>query len=163
MKVIFLDIDGVLNCDKTPNPRKFPYIVDKKLLVRLKKLLDRTGAKVVLSSTWRCDPVGLFAAKHWGVPFIDVCPDKPRSPRGKEITSWLADHPKVTRFVVIDDEDDELDDLPLFQPSSKTGITQEISKGVERYLKGETEETIRDNPVIRIGQNIRSLFERNKS
>jgi histidinol phosphatase-like enzyme len=34
MKVIFLDIDGVLNCDKTPNPRKFPYIVDKKLLVK---------------------------------------------------------------------------------------------------------------------------------
>jgi hypothetical protein len=26
MKVIFLDIDGVLNCDKTPNPRKFPYL-----------------------------------------------------------------------------------------------------------------------------------------
>ncbi len=117
MKVIFLDIDGVLNCDKTPNPRKFPYIVDKKLLTRLKRLLDRTGAKVVLSSTWRCDPVGLFAAKHWGVPFIDVCPDKPRSPRCKEIASWLADHPQVTRFVVIDDEDDELDDLPLFQPS----------------------------------------------
>ena len=163
MKVIFLDIDGVLNCDKTPNPRKFPYIVDKKLLVRLKKLLDRTGAKVVLSSTWRCDPVGLFAAKHWGVPFIDVCPDKPRSSRCREITSWLADHPKVTRFVVIDDEDDELDDLPLFQPSSRTGITQGISKGVERCLNGQTEETIRDNPVIRIGQNIRSLFKRNKS
>jgi hypothetical protein len=132
-------------------------------LVRLKKLLDRTGAKVVLSSTWRCDPVGLFAAKHWGVPFIDVCPDKPRSSRCREITSWLADHPKVTRFVVIDDEDDELDDLPLFQPSSRTGITQGISKGVERYLNGQTEETIRDNPVIRIGQNIRSLFKRNKS
>jgi hypothetical protein len=163
MKVIFLDIDGVLNCDKTPNPRKFPYIVDKKLLTRLKKLLDRTGAKVVLSSTWRCDPIGLFAAKYWGVPFIDVCPDKPRSPRCKEITSWLADHPQVTRFVVIDDEDDELDDLPLFQPSSKTGITQEISKGVQRYLEGQTEETIRDNPVIRIGQNIQSLFKRNKS
>lgn len=46
MKIIFLDIDGVLNCDKTPNPRKFPYIVDKKLLARFKKLLDRTGAKV---------------------------------------------------------------------------------------------------------------------
>jgi hypothetical protein len=163
MKVVFLDIDGVLNCDSTPNPRKFPYIVDKKLLARFKKLLDRTGAKAVLSSTWRCDPVGLFAAKHWGVPFIDVCPDRPKSPRDKEITSWLADHPKVTRFVVIDDEDDELDDLPLFQPSSKTGLTQEITKGVERYLNGQTEETIRDNPVIRIGQNIRSLFKRNKS
>jgi hypothetical protein len=65
--------------------------------------------------------------------------------------------------VVIDDEDDELDDLPLFQPSSKTGITQEISKGVERYLNGDTDETIRDNAVARIGQNIRALFERNKS
>jgi hypothetical protein len=125
--------------------------------------VDRTGAKVVLSSTWRCDPVGVFAAKHWGVPFIDVCPDKPKSPRCKEITSRLADHPRVTRFVVIDDEDDELDDLPLFQPSSKTGITQEISKGVERYLNGDTDETIRDNAVARIGQNIRALFERNKS
>jgi hypothetical protein len=163
MKVIFLDIDGVLNCDKTPNPRKFPYIVDRRLLARFKKLVDRTGAKVVLSSTWRCDPVGLFAAKHWGVPFIDVCPDRPRSPRRREITSWLADHPKVTRFAVIDDEDDELDDLPLFQPSSKTGITPEIVKGVERYLNGDTDETIRDNAVTRIGQNIRALLGRNKS
>ena len=75
MKVIFLDIDGVLNCDKTPNPRDFPYIVDKKLLARFRKLLERTGAKVVLTSSWRCDPVGLFAAKHYGVPFIDICPD----------------------------------------------------------------------------------------
>ena len=102
---------GRLNCDKTPNPRKFHYMVDKKLLVRLKKLLHRTGAKVVLSSTWRCDPVNLFAAKHWGIPFIDVCPDRPKSPRCKELTAWLADHPQVVRFVVIDDEDDELDDL----------------------------------------------------
>jgi hypothetical protein len=163
MKVIFLDIDGVLNCASTPNPRKFPYVVDRKLLARFKKLVDRTGAKVVLSSTWRCDPVGVFAAKHWGVPFIDVCPDKPRSPRRREITSWLADHPKVTRFAVIDDEDDELDGLPLFQPSSKTGITREIVKGVERYLNGDTDETIRNNAVARIGQNIRGLFERNKS
>jgi hypothetical protein len=51
MKVIFLDIDGVLNCVKTPNPRKLPYIVDQKLLARLEKLLTRTKAKVVLSSS----------------------------------------------------------------------------------------------------------------
>jgi molybdate transport system substrate-binding protein len=31
MKVTFLDIDGILNCDRTPNPRKFPYVVGKKL------------------------------------------------------------------------------------------------------------------------------------
>jgi Swiss Army Knife RNA repair-like protein len=163
MKVIFLDIDGVLNCDKTPNPREFPYIVDGKLLARLQKLLERTGAKVVLSSSWRCDPVGLLAAKHYGVPFFDVCPDKPRSRRCKEMTAWLSAHPKVTRYAVLDDEDDALDEMPLFQPSSKTGLTPEIAKGVERYLNGETDETMRAGPIVRLGQNIHSLFKRNKN
>src|SRR3954452_25283644 len=126
MKIIFLDIDGVLNCDKTPNPRNFPYIVDKKLLARFKKLLERTGARVVLTSSWRCDPVGLFAAKHWGVPFIDVCPDRQRSSRRDELRAWLKAHPRVRRFIVLDDEDDKLDDFPLFQPSASTGLTMDI-------------------------------------
>jgi HAD domain in Swiss Army Knife RNA repair proteins len=163
MKIIFLDIDGVLNCEKTPNSRKFPYVVDKKLLLRVNGLVERTRAKVVLSSSWRCDPVGLLAAKHWGVPFIDVCPDRPKSPRGKEMLKWLADHPKVTRYAIIDDEDDELDGLPLFQPSCKTGITPRIVKGVERYLNGQTDETMRANAIVRLGQNIHSLFKRSKS
>jgi HAD domain in Swiss Army Knife RNA repair proteins len=163
MKVIFLDIDGVLNCDKTPNPRKFPYVVDKKLLSRLKKLLQRTKAKVVLSSTWRLDPIGLYAARHWGVPFMDVCPDLPKKPRRTEILTWLAHHPKVKRYAVIDDEDDELDDLPLFQPSSKIGMTPELVRGVEKYLSGKTETTMRANAVVRLGQNIHSLFKRDKN
>jgi hypothetical protein len=163
MKVIFLDIDGVLNCKKTPNPRKLPYVVDKRLLARLKRLLNQTGAKVVLSSSWRIDPVGLFAAKHCGVPFIGACPDLPRSPRCREVHKWLEAHPGVTRYVVIDDEDDGLDDLPLFQPSSSTGITQQIAKGVEKYLSGRTDDTMRANAVVRLGQNIHALFKRDKS
>jgi hypothetical protein len=163
MKIIFLDIDGVLNCDKTPNPREFPYIVDRKLLARLKKLLDRTGAKVVLTSSWRCDPVGLFAARHYGVPFIGTCPDKPNSTRRNELLAWLKAHPKVTRFMVLDDEDDELDDLPLFQPSAKTGLTMDIVRGAAKYLNGETDKDMRASAVVRLGQNIHSLFKRNKS
>jgi len=31
-KIIFLDIDGVLNCNKTPKPHDLPYVVDKRLL-----------------------------------------------------------------------------------------------------------------------------------
>jgi hypothetical protein len=79
MKVIFLDVDGVLNCKKTANPRKLPYVVDRRLLARFKRLLDRTGAKVVLSSTWRYDPAGLFSAKHWGIPFIGITPHMPKA------------------------------------------------------------------------------------
>jgi Swiss Army Knife RNA repair-like protein len=163
MKVIFLDIDGVLNCDKTPNPRDLPYVVDKKLLTRFRKLLERTGAKVVLTTSWRIDPIGLYAAKYWHVPFMDACPDMPEQPRREEILGWLKRHPKVTRYVVIDDEDDELDELPLFQPSGKTGITAEIVRGVERYLSGKSNETMRRNAIERLVQNVEALFKRDKN
>jgi HAD domain in Swiss Army Knife RNA repair proteins len=162
VKVIFLDIDGVLNCTNTPNPREFPYIVDPKLLKRLKRLLQRTGAKVVLSSTWRYDPTGLFGAKHWGIPFIDVIPDMPKRPRRDEVLAWLKTHPKARRFVVIDDEDDELDQLPLFQPSQNTGLTDSIAKGVADYLDGKTDEDMRRNTVVRVIQNLKSAFKGHK-
>ena len=163
MKVIFLDIDGVLNCSNTPNPRNFPYIVDKTLLDRLNGLLDRTGAKVVLSSTWRTDPVGLLAARYWGIPFIDVCPDQPESARCDEMLSWLSDHPEVTRYAVVDDENDCLDELPLFQPSAKTGLSDDIVEGLEKFLKGETDKTMKAPAIVRLGQNIYSFFKREKS
>ena len=155
MKVIFLDIDGVLNCEKIPNPRKFPYVVDTELLSRLTDLLERAHAKVVLSSTWRCDPVGLLAAQYWQIPFMDVCPDKPQSPRCDEILAWLADHPQVTRYAVIDDEDDELDHLALFQPSSRTGLTNDIVDAVECYLSGSTEQTMRANVITQWAKTLR--------
>ncbi len=154
MNVIFLDIDGVLNCEDTPNPRKFPYVVDARLLSLLKGLLARTGANVVLSSSWRTDPIGLLAAKYYDVPFIDVCPDLPAVSRCEEMLRWLSEHQAVHRYVVIDDESDCLDDLPLFQPSSKTGLTIEIVEGVEKYLSGKrsssgTKVSTRFYPVVR--------------
>jgi hypothetical protein len=158
MKVIFLDIDGVLNCKKTPNPRKFPYVIDNELLVRFRRLLERTGASVVLSSTWRYDPAGIFSAKHYGVPFIDVTPDMPSEPRCKEILEWVRTHPEVNRYAVIDDEDDELDDLPLFQPSSRTGLTEKIVEAVTDYLNGTTDKDMRCNRFVRAVQNLHSVF-----
>ena len=139
MRVIFLDIDGVLNCKTTRNPRKLPYVVDAKLLRRFKRLLDRTGAKVVLSSTWRYDPAGLFSARHAGIPFVGVTPDMPRRPRRDEELAWLSDHPRVKRYAIIDDDDDELDDLPLFQQSAASVMTHKLGKGIDAHLYGETD------------------------
>ena len=85
MKVIFLDIDGVLNSDSTSNPRKFPYVIDDMLLARFRELVRKTGATVVLSSTWRVDPIGLLAAKYYQVPYNDACPDMPGAPRCEEM------------------------------------------------------------------------------
>jgi hypothetical protein len=162
VKIIFLDIDGVLNCAKTKNPRKFPYVIDQRLLKRLKRLLTVTGAKVVLSSTWRYDPIGILAAKHHGIPFIDVTPDMPRQPRCKEVLRWLSKHPNTERFIVIDDDDDGLDSLPLFQPSPKTGLDNTIIKLAIDYLKGKNNEDARRPKVFRLIQNVGSALRGHK-
>jgi hypothetical protein len=154
MKAIFLDIDGVLNCEHTENPRHLPYVVDALLLARLQSVLDATGAAIVLSSTWRYDPAGLFSARRYGIPFIDVTPDLPRKPRRDEVTEWLGKHPEVTRFAILDDEDDELDELPLFQPSRRTGLTTPLANHLIAYLNGNTDRDSRSNIGKRLLQNI---------
>src|SRR3954447_16506027 len=73
-----------------------------------------------------------------GIPFVAVTPDMPTQPRREEVLAWLKGHPEVDRYAVIDDEDDDLDDLPLFQPSARTGLTPEIAAGVADYLDRKT-------------------------
>ncbi len=157
-RIIFLDIDEVLNCKRTPNPRKLPYIVDPPLLERFTRVVERTGADVVLSSTWRYDPAGLFSAKYWGVPFVDFIPDMPHQPRRDEIMAWLKAHAEVSRFAVLDDEDDQLDELPLFQPSAATGLSEQMAEGLTGYLLGETDKDMRCNRLERFFQNIHSMI-----
>ena len=67
----------------------------------------------------------------------------PSHQRTDEILGWLERRPDVDRFAIIDDEDDGLDDLPLFQPSCRTGLTEKITKGVEAYLTGSTDKDMR--------------------
>jgi len=157
MKIIFLDIDGVLNSKRTPNPRKFPFIVDPILLERLRRLLEMSGAEVVLSSNWRHDPSGMFAARHYGVPFVDTTADLPGRARADVILDWVRRHPDVERFIVIDDEDDELDALPLFQPLRSTGLTDEIVEAAADYLNGKTDKDMRRNKLVRIFQDLSAL------
>jgi hypothetical protein len=153
MKVVFLDIDGVLNTRQTHNPRKLPYIVDKALVRRLKRLLTRTAAKVVLTTTWRYDPAGLFSVRRYGIPFIGSTPDFPELPRREEIRAWLKKHPRVTRYAVLDDDDDGLDAMPLFQPSAKTGLTPELAKGLGNFLLEKTDTDMRRNVIVRVAEN----------
>ena len=56
MKIIFLDIDGVLNsmdwCENQKDSGRYTEINPEKVKM-LKEIVDRTGAIIVLSSTWR--------------------------------------------------------------------------------------------------------------
>src|SRR5207248_3675585 len=124
---------------------------------RFRQLLDKTGAQVVLSSNWRFDPAGLFSAQHYGIPFIASTPDLEGQPRRNAILEWLRSHPDVDRFIVIDDEDDELDALPLFQPLRSTGLTDEMVEAAANYLNGKTDKDMRRNKLVRVFQDLSAL------
>ena len=49
-KVIFLDVDGVLNSDRTLYE---DISLEDDLILNLKELVDKTKAKIILSSSWR--------------------------------------------------------------------------------------------------------------
>lgn len=51
-KFIFLDVDGVLNCHHMGEVQNSVFELDEKLIRNLKKLIDETGAKIILSSSW---------------------------------------------------------------------------------------------------------------
>jgi HAD domain in Swiss Army Knife RNA repair proteins len=159
MKVIFLDIDGVLNTTATPKPNKESRVIDQALLARLKKLLQDTSAEVVLSSTWRHERDGLASAKQLGIPFMDVLPDMRPHPRSEEIVAWLEAHREVRRFAVIDDDDDCLDSLPLFQPSAAAGLTDKLAKAAADYLNGKTDKDMRRNAIVRTFQRAISYLK----
>ena len=49
-KVIFLDVDGVLNSNRTLYEE---ISLEDDLILNLKELVDKTDAKIILSSSWR--------------------------------------------------------------------------------------------------------------
>lgn len=159
-KVIFLDIDGVLNSKRTPNPLKLPYVIDKGRLRVFKRLIARTHAKVILISDWRHDPAGLFAARFHGLRYHDLAPDRPKEPRGDQIRAWLKKNPWVSRYVVLDDDDDQLDDLPLFQPSASSGLTAYMTGRIAKYLSGRSDKDMRRGPLVRTLENARKQIKR---
>jgi hypothetical protein len=156
--VIFLDIDGVLNRPYDKAHSK-DHVVRKDLLARLNSLIASTKSRPVLTSTWRHEPGGLQKARDLQVPFEDVLPDlRPRS-RGDEIRAWLADHPEVRRFVIIDDDDDEYQDMPLFQPNPYHGLSDRVTTAIKQYLVGERKNDYRRSALVRATQYLKSFFE----
>jgi hypothetical protein len=119
MKIIFLDIDGVLNSmefiqhqEKTIDDN-LGYI-DEQAIKRLAKIVQATQAQIVLSSSWRSmfddDMQPQFdAAKDLVTAFkkyqlkLMSKTSHLNSKRGAEVRDWLAQHPAVQQFVILDD------------------------------------------------------------
>ena len=94
--VLFLDVDGVLHsnwCDE---------LFEDAPMRHLKDILQRSGAVICLSSSWRCSSWGVEEVnaqlERLGLdPVVDRTPLHGFATRSDEIVHWLALHPLVER------------------------------------------------------------------
>ena len=147
MKVIFLDVDGVLNTSDTFKRRKEIYNERGILIPRidffrvsyLKEIVNKTKAKIVLSSTWRKNEKNieelfnvfkLFDLEIYDLTDIDI-----DGIRENEIISWLNNN-EVETFIIIDDESSDLHSLENYLIKTRvngvqTGLLEEhIDKAI---------------------------------
>lgn len=141
-KAIFLDVDGTLNTPE--NPAAWcalgnPLALDLDKVDRVRRIQEATGAIVVLCSMWRlpgasagyAKTILCLEARGWPnarAVFSPECTpligDGDR--RGEEIASYAADHPEITRFVVLDDDMNMKPVLDHWIPINyRTGIREE--------------------------------------
>jgi hypothetical protein len=119
MKVVFLDIDGVLNSHawvKDLGRDRGLGHLDPAACARVQRLCDDTGAKLVISSTWRlifkraaiCD---MFRARDLTTTILGMTAAL-HTKRGHEIQAWLdassaiAELGTIDGMVIIDDDFD---------------------------------------------------------
>lgn len=150
-RIIFLDIDGVLNNEHSFN--RWQSLKDKGFLAdglnvsdcidpacvnNLNTILYNTDAKIVLSSSWRLFNTVDWVQNHlksFGFlgTIIDATPDLTvkseksnivvSQPRGKEISQWIQDNEFDGDFVIIDDLED-------VRPFTKRLVKTDISTGL---------------------------------
>lgn len=120
-KIIFLDFDGVLNSARTiiaygqgmllPRSRFDDPKFDPVCVALVRALVEDTGAKIVISSSWRTGAtLGelrlIFSLYGWDTQdsIIDVTPSFMNVTRGVEIHHWLENN-AWHDYVIIDDGD----------------------------------------------------------
>ena len=154
MKVIFLDIDGVLNSKRYSNERDWRTQgnIDETRLPLLRRIVEETGAVIVLTTTWRKywspDPAlwdprwqqsGEAFARH-GLEIFDRTPAYEGNNRDCEVRDWLAAHKdEVESFVILDDMHLGWGDLAdrLVQTSARIGrglMENHVEKAIQLLM-----------------------------
>lgn len=140
MKVLFLDIDGVVNSEETLKRDRPGGIlgIDAYLAFLVGRItLAIPDLCVVLSSSWRHFPKGREQVHSQVTAIYDETPKLGMGTcRGDEIKEWLMRHPKVEKYAILDDDSDMLpEQLPnFFKTTWQQGITPEIVQAVVAHL-----------------------------
>lgn len=142
MKILFLDIDGVLNNFKE---RNFGEVFSANACACLNSLLSRVpDLQIVISSAWRM----------WGLEYMKAVlqkngidservigvTDREEGIRGQQIQRWLDANPGVSAFVILDDETD-MGDLRnnLIKTSMYVGLTDKEIDDAVQLLENQKE------------------------
>lgn len=149
MRVLFLDIDGVLNNKWSIKAQGTNQVFDRKCLEHLHRIVIETGALLVVSSNWRegnalwVIQLALVQRGIWG-PIIDMTPVLKDSPevnglglfevRGVEIRRWLTDHPWVQGYAVVDDNPVTGHDGHLFMTDHHIGLDEKVATAIIDHL-----------------------------
>ena len=145
-KIIFLDVDGVLNSEyiNARSPEGHVGVMDSKVKL-LSKLVEETNADVVISSDWRlikdADYQYLINKLRYKghIEIKGETPNLSWSHRGTEIKSYLDDHP-TDAWVVLDDivfSDFEIVEGHLVLTDPEFGLTEADVEKAKRILEGE--------------------------
>lgn len=143
MKVIFVDVDGVLNSDDFIDSVKGSQDIDIKTIRLLKNAVNKTGAKIVMDTSFRYTKSFLKVQEMLlqnGIlfdktPFID-------NERGKEIKQYLAEHKDIEDYILLDDvifpdfDDELLEHLIKMDDTNSRGIGKGLQeKDVEEIIR----------------------------
>lgn len=135
MKVIFVDVDGVLNSDDFIDSVKGKQDIDIKTVLLLKRAIEETGAKIVMDTSFRYTQSFLKVQEMLlqnGImfdktPFID-------NERGKEIKQYLSKHRNIEDYILLDDvvfsdfDDELLSHLIKMDDTNTRGIGKGLQK-----------------------------------
>ncbi len=121
MKVLFLDVDGVITHQHYANKEREG--LDPKKIELVARIVKDTGAFVVLTSSWRLSYDQKTEKKDWdyvllekclgdeGISIYDITTRIPfsdtlswRRTRPLEILDWVVEH-KVNSFAILDDDE----------------------------------------------------------
>lgn len=161
MRIIFLDMDGVMNSDGFFQKRQNSHMdfgegqIDDELVANLNQLVQATGAKIVISSSWRHiwdhnEIADMLVSKGFQFPesIIDQTPESEGGFRGQEIDDWLAlngerqriddQQMPIESYVILDDNNDfTTEQQPRFVHTSPNhGLTLNDVKKAITILNG---------------------------
>lgn len=148
MKVLFLDIDGVLNSYKTEERFSVESFnvcgIDPILKGRYLDWLKDKPVSVVLSSMWRTSEPCMEHLRENGINWISTTPIyRHHDQRGEEILQWFERHvddwmesEQVEAYAILDDNNwfTESQQPYLVQTDARVGLTEENLKQLSTIL-----------------------------